>query len=171
MQVSSGIKKLWSLFSREFPKWLKEAIIHTASVNRVQMCYWLQVVFNHSSKKSLKQIHWNKGKGKFWDLLSLWYQFNHLIFFLLILLGLSLAWNYSGRIYTDFRSCHQGWSLTKVFSNEGVLRKFRKIHRETSMPKRLWNRCVPVNFLKFLRAPFYRTPLGDYFWDLFLRME
>ena len=26
---------------------------------------------------------------------------------------------------------------------------------------KLWHRCFPVNFAKFLRTPFYRTPLGD----------
>ena len=30
--------------------------------------------------------------------------------------------------------------------------------------KRLWHRCLPVNFAKLLRTPFYRTPLGDCFW-------
>ena len=41
--------------------------------------------------------------------------------------------------------------------------KFRKIHRKTPAPEpltkeRLWNRCFPVNFGKFLRTPiFYGT--------------
>ena len=26
--------------------------------------------------------------------------------------------------------------------------------------ERLWHRCFPVNFAKFLRTPFYRTPVG-----------
>ena len=29
--------------------------------------------------------------------------------------------------------------------------------------KRLWHRCFPVNFAKFLRTSFYRAPLGDCF--------
>ena len=29
--------------------------------------------------------------------------------------------------------------------------------------KRLWRRCFPVNFAKFLRTPFYRTLLDDCF--------
>ena len=30
--------------------------------------------------------------------------------------------------------------------------------------KRLWRKCFPVNFVKFLRTLFYRTPLDDCFW-------
>ena len=29
--------------------------------------------------------------------------------------------------------------------------------------RRLWHRCFPVNFGKFIRTPFYRTPLADCF--------
>ena len=29
----------------------------------------------------------------------------------------------------------------------------------TLLKKRPWHRCFPVNFVKFLRTPFYRTPL------------
>ena len=32
------------------------------------------------------------------------------------------------------------------------------------LKKRLSHRCFPMNFVKFLRAPFYRTPLEDCFW-------
>ena len=53
------------------------------------------------------------------------------------------------------------------------LQKFPKIHRKTLcqshrpatlLKKRLWHRCFPVNFVKVLRTPFYRTPLGNCFW-------
>ena len=33
----------------------------------------------------------------------------------------------------------------------------------TLLKKRLWLRCFPLNFAKFLRTPFYRTPLGNCF--------
>ena len=37
-------------------------------------------------------------------------------------------------------------------------------HRPTTLLKKnLWNRCFPVNFVKFLRTPFYRTHLGNCF--------
>ena len=29
------------------------------------------------------------------------------------------------------------------------------------LKKRLWHKCFPVNFVKFLRTPFYRIPLND----------
>ena len=34
----------------------------------------------------------------------------------------------------------------------------------TLLKKRLWHRCFPVNFAKFLRAPSYRTPLDGCFY-------
>ena len=43
--------------------------------------------------------------------------------------------------------------------------KFRKIHRKapvtsaTLLKKRLWHRCFPVNFAKFLRTPFFTEHL------------
>ena len=53
-------------------------------------------------------------------------------------------------------------------SSRGVLQKkvFLKISQnsslgrsKTSLKKRLWHRCFPVNFAKFLRTPFFcRTP-------------
>ena len=33
----------------------------------------------------------------------------------------------------------------------------------TLLKKRLWLRCFPLNFAKFLRTPFYRTHLGNCF--------
>ena len=32
--------------------------------------------------------------------------------------------------------------------------------------KRVWHKCFPVNFEKFLRIPFYKKPLGKYFQTL-----
>ena len=34
-----------------------------------------------------------------------------------------------------------------------VIVKFRKFHRKTPIKKRLWHRCFPVKFVKFLRTP------------------
>ena len=42
--------------------------------------------------------------------------------------------------------------------------KIKIVRPATLLKKRLWNRCFPVNFAKFLRTPFYRTPLVDCFW-------
>ena len=65
-----------------------------------------------------------------------------------------------------FRSSHRRYSVKK-----GVLRNFAKfigkhlckslffnkvasLRPATSLKKRLWKRCFPVNFAKFLRTPF-----------------
>ena len=45
---------------------------------------------------------------------------------------------------------------------KGVLRNFTKFTGKvtTLLKKRLWHRCFPVNFVKFVRTPFfYRTAL------------
>ena len=36
----------------------------------------------------------------------------------------------------------------------------------TLLKKRLWHWCFPVNFAKFLRTVFHRTPLGDCFFSM-----
>ena len=62
-------------------------------------------------------------------------------------------------------------SIFKVFCEKGVLRNFTKftgkhlcqslffdkvtgLRPVTLLKKRLWHRCFPVNFVKFLRTPF-----------------
>ena len=73
------------------------------------------------------------------------------------------------------RSSHQRCSVSK-----GVLRNFSKFAGKhpcqvpfynkvagpdpaTLSKKRLWHKCFPTNFAKFLRTPFHRTPLNDCF--------
>ena len=79
--------------------------------------------------------------------------------------------------------------LPKVLCKKRCSQKFRKIHRKTPVPeslfhkvaglrpaalkkrpwhrpptlpkKRLCHKCFVVNFARFLRSPFYRTPPGD----------
>ena len=77
------------------------------------------------------------------------------------------------------RSSHQ-----RCYIKEGVLRNYIKftgkhlcqslflnkvagLRPATLLKKRLWHRCFSVKFVKFLRSPFYRTPLDDCF---FIRM-
>ena len=65
-------------------------------------------------------------------------------------------------ILANFRS-----SRPEVVYQKGVLRNFTKFlgkHQRqrpaTLLKKRLWHRCFPMNFVKFLRTPFFhRTPL------------
>ena len=48
-----------------------------------------------------------------------------------------------------------------------VLLKLTLIHDPaTLLKKRLWHRCFPVNFAKFLGTIFYRTPTGGCFCEL-----
>ena len=69
------------------------------------------------------------------------------------------------------RSNHQRCSVRK-----SVLRNFAKFTGKhlcqvlfynkgpaTLLKKRLWHRCFPMIFVKFLRTPFHRTPLNDCF--------
>ena len=81
--------------------------------------------------------------------------------------------------FTCFRSSHQRCSIKK-----SVFRDFAKFTRKylcqslylnkvtglrpaTLLKRRLWNRCFPVNFAKFLRKPFFI----EHLWWLLLRFE
>ena len=55
-------------------------------------------------------------------------------------------------LHVQNKRSHRRCSVRK-----GVLRP------ATLLKKCLWHRCFPVNFAKFLRAPFYKTSLGDCF--------
>ena len=56
----------------------------------------------------------------------------------------------------------------EVFCKKRCSQNFRKIHRKTTVPvacniilkKRLWHRCFPVNFAKFLRTPLLQNTSG-----------
>ena len=68
----------------------------------------------------------------------------------------------------------------ELFYKKGVLRNFAKFTRKhpcqsllfnkfaglrpATLLKRFWHKFFPVIFVKFLRQPFYSTPLGDCFW-------
>ena len=59
------------------------------------------------------------------------------------------------------------WKFCKIFRKTPVrvsfLNKVAGLRRATLLKKRLWHRCFPVNFAKFVATPFYRTPLDDCF--------
>ena len=57
------------------------------------------------------------------------------------------------RNFTKFTGKHLNQSL--FFNKVAALRP------ETLLKKRLWHRCFPMNFLKFLRTPFHRPRLGE----------
>ena len=79
----------------------------------------------------------------------------------------------------SYRSSHQSCSVKK-----SVLRNFKKftgkhlcqslffnnvagLRPATLLKKRLWHRCFPVNFVKFLRTPF----LTEYLWLLLMEIK
>ena len=83
-------------------------------------------------------------------------------------------------IYAISRSSHQRCPMRK-----GVLRNFAKFTRKhlcqslflnkvaglnpaTLLKKKLWHRCLPVNFAKFLRKPFLQNTFGRLF--LYLKL-
>ena len=51
-----------------------------------------------------------------------------------------------------------------VFYNKVILKKFAKFIEQhlcwSLLIKRLWHRCFPVNFTKYLRTHFYKRPPG-----------
>ena len=64
---------------------------------------------------------------------------------------------------SKYRRSHQ-----RFFMKKGVLGNFTKFTSKTPVPapvsetcnfikKRLWHRCFPVNFVKFLRPPFLQN--------------
>ena len=46
---------------------------------------------------------------------------------------------------------------------ESHFNKVTGLYPATSLKKRLQHRCFLMNFARYLRHPFYRTPPGDYF--------
>ena len=90
---------------------------------------------------------------------------------MVFLLGYHIDWHSRKSSKSSHRRC---------FIRKVVLRNFAKytgkdlcqslsfnkvtgLRPATLLKKRLWRRCFPVNFAKFLRTSFYRTPLGDCF--------
>ena len=47
------------------------------------------------------------------------------------------------------------------------LKKVAGLKPASLLIMRLWHKCFPVSFAKFLRTPFYRIPLGDCFWYIY----
>ena len=83
--------------------------------------------------------------------------------------SLEVSWAYDP---LKSRSSHQ-----RCFVRKGILRNFAKLtgkhmcqslffnkvaglRAATLLKKRLWHRCFPVNFAKFLRTPFFQNTSG-----------
>ena len=77
-----------------------------------------------------------------------------------------------------FRSSHQRCSVKKAFSERFtklrgkhlcqslLFNNVAGVRHATLLKKRLWHKCFPVNFVKFLRTPFCIEHFGDCFWVL-----
>ena len=83
----------------------------------------------------------------------------------------SLIFYYQGQVRSSHGRCSVKKDVLKYFgkfTGKHLCQSpfFNKAvgHRlPTLLKKRLKHRCFPVNFVKFLRAPFYRTPPGECF--------
>ena len=74
-------------------------------------------------------------------------------------------------------------SFPEVFCEKRILKNFAKFTGKhlchslffnkiacSFIKKRLWYRCFPVNFVKFLKTPFFhKTAPGDCFWKMFYK--
>ena len=58
-------------------------------------------------------------------------------------------------------------SRPELFYKKGVLVLEVSLHEACNLKKRLWHRCFPVNFLKFLRTTFFIEQL----WCLLLNID
>ena len=94
-----------------------------------------------------------------------------------IFVTVSLAWLRCGPLKINWDTKRNRSSRPEVFCQKSVLRNFTKftgkhlyqslffnkvadLRPATLSKKRPWRRCFPVNFVKFLRTPFFhRTPM------------
>ena len=83
---------------------------------------------------------------------------------------------YQIRSYRVTEAVIRGCSVKKVFLKfsqnlqknpvpESILNKVADLRPATLFKKRLWHRCFPVNFAKFLRTPFLLNTSGGCFWN------
>ena len=70
--------------------------------------------------------------------------------------------NYSTQSWVFLLSKFSQKQPPDMFCKKGVLRNFAG-GPVTLFKKRIWHRCFPVNFAKFLRTPFFQNNLGDCF--------
>ena len=75
---------------------------------------------------------------------------------------ISIYFNFSGELisykFTSFRSSHRRWSVKNGFLEISQNSQENTCARVSFLI--LWHRCFPVNFTKFLRAPFLQNTSG-----------
>ena len=69
----------------------------------------------------------------------------------------------ASKVHEKIRSSRLGVFCKKVFLEISQNSQENTCTRVCFLIKKLWHRCFPVNFAKFLRTPFYRTLLDDCF--------
>ena len=94
---------------------------------------------------------------------------------------IDLAYFLCSFLWTEHMQFLKTGAATRRVLQKGVLKYFTKftgkymyqslffytvsgLRPATLWKKRLWHRCFPVNFVKFLRNVFYRIPLDDRFY-------
>ena len=128
---------------------------------------------------SFSILFFNSFEVQFWETRRMDGEFYRLIEVYCAVLILVITWIVIGLHMFNIRSSHQRCSVRK-----GVPRNFAKftgkhlwqsfffnkvarLRPATLLKKTLWHRFFPVNLAKFLRTLFYRTPLDDYFFNIF----
>ena len=66
-------------------------------------------------------------------------------------------------LYKESALAHLQCQQIRTIDGLQLTNRITCLRTATLLKKRLWHRCFPVNFAKFLRIPFYRTPLGACF--------
>ena len=129
-------KRLWRrCFSVNFAKFLRHLFLQNNSGG----CFWIRGM-------TVTRWVWTNSDNS-WNVISGYLYWNKVLIYPVILLFGRFIF-----LYLSISS-HRRCSVRK-----GVIRNFARIHRKTPVPepllkKRLWHRCFPVNFAKFLRAP------------------
>ena len=114
-------------------------------------------------------------KSLFWNLLTWSLKMSVVDFNFNNVEGLALSCKWSFLVLPSLKSRRDVFFKKYVFRN---FAKFTGKHQcqslyfdkvagmrtATLLKERLWHRCFPVNFAKFLRAPFLQKTSGGYFW-------
>ena len=151
----------------------KCSILDVAAVVEPRLAYFLK-------KCRITTNHFRHEKALDKEIIFLHiYWFLHLtninIFYHLFIFMFSLCWWYKcvlnfGKSRSSQRRCSLRKGVLRISLRKGILRNFAKItgkHLCQSLfliKKRLWHVRFSVDFAKFLRTPFYKTPTGDCSW-------
>ena len=114
-------------------------------------------------------------KSLFWNLLTWSLKMSVVDFNFNNVEGLALSCKWSFLVLPSLKSRREMFFKKYVFRNFAkftgkhqcqslYFHKVAGMRTATLLKDRLWHRCFPVNFAKFLRAPFLQKTSGGYFW-------